>query len=126
MTTAKTQDHQGDLEAKEAKLASDIDALDKRITEAKAEIAELQVNMQRANEDRKLENQEFQKTVHDQTTTVEILKKALDKLANYYDSAEFLQRSKQTPPVPQAEYTPNKGAGGVMQMIEKLVGERRP
>jgi len=125
MTTAKTQDHQGDLEAKEAKLASDVEALDKRLTEAKAEIAELQVNLQRANEDRSLENKEFQKTVHDQTTTVEILKKALDKLANYYDSAEFLQRSKsaQTPPVPQAEYSKSAGAEGVMQMIEKLVKE---
>jgi len=123
MTSAKTEDHKGDLEAKEAELASNIDALAKRLDEAKAEIAELQVNMQRANEDRKLENQEFQKTVHDQTTTVEILKKALDKLANYYDSASFLQRQKQTPPVPQAEYKASAGAEGVMQMIEKLIGE---
>jgi hypothetical protein len=124
MTTAKTEDHKGDLEAKEAKLASDIDALAKRIVDATAEIAALRVDLQRASEDRKSENQEFQKCVADQTITVEVLKKALDKLATYYDSASFLQTKKrQTPPVPQAEYAPSKGAEGVMQMIEKLVGE---
>jgi len=119
MTTLKTEDRRGDLEAHEAKLTSDIEALAKRLQEAAAEIAELQVNLQRANENRKTENMDFQKTVADQTLTVQILKKALDKLANYYD----LLHQKQTPPVAQGEYGKSAGAEGVMQMIEKLVGE---
>jgi len=86
------------------------------------------VNLQRASEDRKTENHEFQTTVADQTTTVAILKKALERLAKFYekDDEEALLQVKgrrQTPPVPQVEYAPNKGAGGVMQMIEKLIGE---
>jgi hypothetical protein len=121
MTTAKTEDHKGDLEAKENQLEQTILALAKRVKEATAELAELRVNLQRASEDRKAENQEFQKTVSDQTITVEVLKKALDKLANYYDS--FVQTKRQTPPVAQEVYTASKGAEGVMQMIEKLVGE---
>jgi hypothetical protein len=125
MTNAKTEDHKGDLEAKENQLEQTIIALAKRVQEATGEIAELRVNMQRASEDRKAENQEFQKTVSDQTITVEVLKKALDKLANYYDS--FVQTKRQTldptPPVVQEVYTASKGAEGVMQMIEKLVGE---
>merc|ERR1719298_259415 len=125
MTTAKTDDHKKDLEAASAKLSSDIEMLTKRIAEAKTEIAELQVNMQRASEDRQLENKDFQKNLEDQFTTVEVLKKALDKLANYYDS--FIQvshsSSRQTPPVPQMEYGKSKGASGVMEMIEKLIGE---
>jgi hypothetical protein len=119
MTTLKTEDHKGDLEVRKAKLESDIEVLAKRIEEATAEVAELRVNLQRASENKKTENMDFQKTVADQILTVQILKKALDKLANYYD---FLQ-SKQAPPVAQGEYKKSAGAEGVMQMIEKLVQE---
>jgi hypothetical protein len=119
MTTLKTEDHKGDLEVRQKKLESDIEALAKRVEEAVAEVAELRVNLQRANENRKTENMDFQKTVADQTLTVKILKKALDKLANYYD----LLQQKQAPPVAQGEYKKSAGAEGVMQMIEKLVQE---
>jgi hypothetical protein len=119
MTTLKTEDHKGDLEVRQKKLESDIEALATRIKEAIAEVAELRVNLQRANENRKTENMDFQKTVADQTLTVKILKKALDKLANYYD----LLQQRQAPPVAQGEYKKSAGAEGVMQMIEKLVQE---
>merc|ERR1740130_1553668 len=61
------------------------------------------------------------KTVSDQTATAEILAKALDKLATFYDDAAFTQVHKQTPPVAQMEYKKSSGAGGVMSMIEKLI-----
>jgi len=117
MTTLKTEDLKGDLEAKEAKLESDIKALKEGIEESKKQIAELTVDLQRANENRKQENLDFQKTVADQILTVQILKKALDKLASHYD----LLQQRQTPPVAQGEFKKSAGAGGVMQMIEKLV-----
>jgi len=130
MTTAKTESSKADLEAKEAKLESDITALVTSIADAKTRIAGLQVNLQRANEDRRSENVDFQKTVSDQTITVEVLLKALDRLSKYYsekEDASFSQVSskRQAPPVPQAEYSKNKGAAGVMQMIEKLVEEAK-
>jgi len=127
MTTAKTEDHKGDLEATAAQLASNIKALEDGIATAKASIAQNQLDLQRATEDRKAENIDFQKTVADQMVTVEVLKKALDKLATYYDKEALLQKSKaaqkQTPPVPQMEYKPSAGSDGVMQMIEKLIKE---
>lgn len=121
MTTMKTNDHLADLQAKEASLQESIKALERGIVDAQNTISETNVNLQRASEDRKAENLEFQTTVQDQTITVQILKKALDKLATFYDS-QFLQtKARQTPPVPQAEYKPNAGAEGIMQMIEKLI-----
>jgi chromosome segregation ATPase len=129
MTSAKTDDHKQDLEAKKAQLESDIKALDEGIKTAKANIGQTQLDLQRATEDRKTENFDYQKTIGDQAVTIEVLKKALDKLATFYDS-EFLQTGvhqgkKQTPPVPQMEYKKSAGATGVMSMIEKLIDEAK-
>merc|ERR1719343_178617 len=98
----KATDLKADLEAKISDLAAKIKGLEDEITQHKTEIGQLQVNLQRAAEDRKAENMEFQKTIADQTTTIEVLHKALDRLAKYYDNALFAQTgSRQTPPVPQ-------------------------
>jgi len=124
MTTMKTTDLKADLEAKIGSLESTIKTLSEEIEKANLAIADLKVNLQRASENRKQENMDFQKTVADQTATAEILNKALDKLAKFYDEAAFAQvhaGGKQTPPVAQAEYSKSKGAGGVMSMIEKLI-----
>jgi len=127
MTTAKTTDLKADLEAKIGSLEATIKTLSEEIEKAKSDISSLQVDLQRASENRKKENMDFQKTVADQTVTAEILAKALDKLATFYDEAAFVQAKshggakKQTPPVPQMEYSKSKGASGVMSMIEKLI-----
>merc|ERR1719375_2739543 len=126
MATMKTKDLKADLEAKAGQLEATIKTLSEEIEKAHNDISELQVALQRASEDRKQENLDFQKTVADQTATAEILNKALDKLATFYDSAAFAQvhakaSKKQTPPVPQMEYSKSKGATGVMSMIEKLI-----
>jgi len=131
MTTSKTEALKADLQAKEATLESDIKTLEEGIAEAQKQISELEVNLQRANEDRQKENVEYQKTVAEQTATVGILKQALERLAKYYDEASLVQTRqhrqahKQTPPVPEAEYAPSKSASGVMQLIEKLIGEAK-
>eukprot|EP00747_Dinoflagellata_sp_TGD_P142087 gnl/TRDRNA2_/TRDRNA2_176204_c8_seq3.p1 gnl/TRDRNA2_/TRDRNA2_176204_c8~~gnl/TRDRNA2_/TRDRNA2_176204_c8_seq3.p1 ORF type:complete len:735 (+),score=265.16 gnl/TRDRNA2_/TRDRNA2_176204_c8_seq3:55-2259(+) len=137
MTTAKTEDHKSDLEAKISSLEDRIKTLGDELEAAAKSIDELQVNLQRASVDRKAENIDFQKTIADQRAVQEVLAKALDKLANFYDKEELLQKSKhaktseqskqskQTPPVKQMEYKPSGGAGGVMSMIEKLIHEAR-
>eukprot|EP00444_Apocalathium_aciculiferum_P036333 CAMPEP_0183484958 /NCGR_PEP_ID=MMETSP0370-20130417/179184_1 /TAXON_ID=268820 /ORGANISM="Peridinium aciculiferum, Strain PAER-2" /LENGTH=777 /DNA_ID=CAMNT_0025678253 /DNA_START=73 /DNA_END=2404 /DNA_ORIENTATION=+ len=128
MTTAKTEDTKADLEAKINELTSTITTLESEIADAYAQIEQTQLDLQRATEDRKAANFDFQKTVSDQTITIEVLKKALDRLATFYDflqkkgGASFVQ-NKQTPPVPQKEYSKNKGSTGVMEMIEKLIHE---
>eukprot|EP00429_Kryptoperidinium_foliaceum_P044493 CAMPEP_0176105622 /NCGR_PEP_ID=MMETSP0120_2-20121206/53003_1 /TAXON_ID=160619 /ORGANISM="Kryptoperidinium foliaceum, Strain CCMP 1326" /LENGTH=405 /DNA_ID=CAMNT_0017439739 /DNA_START=1 /DNA_END=1218 /DNA_ORIENTATION=- len=126
MDTAKAMDKREALEAHIGELESQIKTLEDGIAAAHSQIAQLQLDLQRMSEDRQKENIEFQKTIADQTMTVEVLKKALDRLATYYDLLQTQGRAKsgrQTPPVPQMEYQPNKGAGGVMEMIEKLIHE---
>merc|ERR1719329_256545 len=99
------------------------------ISAAKAAIEKAQIDLQRASEDRLRENRDFQKTVADQTMTIEVMLKAMDRLAQFYDQEFFLQKhsaaGKQTPPVQQMEYKPNAGAGGVLSMIEKLISEAK-
>jgi hypothetical protein len=128
MATMKTKDLKADLEAKIGELESTIKTLSEEVEKAKLDISNMQVELQRAGENRKQENLDFQKVVADQMVTAEILAKALDNLATYYDSAAFAQTharaagsKKQTPPVPQMEYKKSSGAGGVMSMIEKLI-----
>jgi hypothetical protein len=129
MQTMKAEDLQKDQTQQIEDLKTRIKTLTDEIDAAKAQIAEMQMNLQRAGENRIAENADFQKTVNDQVATQEILAKALDKLATFYDS--FLQvhqkghsmhgNSKQAPPVPQIEYKKSAGASGVMSMIEKLI-----
>lgn len=125
MSTMKNQEIKEDGEAEAGKLESKIKRLMVEVEKAKVQISELQVNLQRASENRKQENSEYQKTFEDQTLTIAVLHKALDRLAEFYDKEFFVQTkakgAKQTPPVQQMEYSKNKGAGGVMSMIEKLI-----
>merc|ERR1719313_2952700 len=124
MSTMKAKDEKADQEAKIGTLEATIKTLSEEIEKAHLDISNLQLSLQRASENRKQENLDFQKVVADQMVTAEILSKALDKLATFYDEAAFTQThagKKQTPPVPQMEYSKSKGATGVMSMIEKLI-----
>merc|ERR1719191_1212307 len=78
MTTMKTTDLKADLEAKIGSLESTIKTLSEEIEKAHNDISQLQTDLQRASENRKQENLDFQKVVADQTATAEILAKALD------------------------------------------------
>merc|ERR1719198_698035 len=130
MSTAKETDHKADLEAKIGELETTIKTLSEEIEKAHLDISNLNLELQRASENRKKENLDFQKVVADQMVTAEILDKALDKLAKFYDDAAFAQThssasGKQTPPVPQMEYKKSSGATGVMSMIEKLIHDTK-
>merc|ERR1719424_2005255 len=121
MQTAKTTDLKADLEAKIGELENTIKTLSEEIEKAHLDISNLNLELQRPSENRKKENLDFQKVVADQTVTAEILAKALDNLATFYDEAALVQTKKQTPPVAQATYKKSSGASGVMSMIEKLI-----
>jgi len=119
LTIEKTTSQKESLEAKIAELESAITTMAEEIDSANKQIKQVQLDMQKATEDRQKENVEFQKTIADQTMTIKVLKKALERLATFYD----LLQTQQTPPVAQKEYKPNAGAGGVVEMIEKLIGD---
>merc|ERR1719264_1213804 len=120
-----------DLIAKIEDLEMTIDALTKAIDKLKAEIAEMQVQMKRAGEDREKENKEFQSTVADQRATQKLLKAALTVLQDFYGKkAALLQRSKQEPagppPPPGFEaYKKNAASGGVMDMISQIISDAK-
>mmetsp|Transcript_95734 Transcript_95734/g.253010 ORF Transcript_95734/g.253010 Transcript_95734/m.253010 type:complete len:726 (+) Transcript_95734:59-2236(+) len=119
LTIEKTTSQKESLEAKIAELESAITTMAEESDSANKQIKQVQLDLQKATEDRQKENVEFQKTIADQTMTIKVLKKALERLATFYD----LLQTQQTPPVAQKEYKPNAGAGGVMEMIEKLIHE---
>jgi len=128
MATARMETQQADIEAQIAKLESNIQELEAGIADAKSNIASTQLNLQKATMTRKQENLDYQKVVSDQTVTIEVLEKALDRLATYYDLVQTSGKSwiqRQTPPVPQMEFSKNAGSTGVMEMIEKLVYDSR-
>merc|ERR1719201_1728634 len=79
-----------DLTTKINDFASAIDTLTKEIAALKAEITETTINIQRANELRVKSNKEFQSAVADQRATQAILKKALDRLGDFY-AEQFVQ-----------------------------------
>jgi septal ring factor EnvC (AmiA/AmiB activator) len=131
LQTEKKEREKSDLIAKIEDLEMTIDALTKAIDKLKAEIAEMQVQMKRAGEDREKENKEFQSTVADQRETQRLLKAALSVLQDFYGKkAALLQRRKQEPagppPPPGFEaYKKNAASGGVMDMIQQIISDAK-
>merc|ERR1719333_1643877 len=107
----------------------------KQLTEAidtlKAEIADMQVQLKRAGEDRELQNKEFQLTVADQRATQKLLQAALTILKGFYDKAAptaFLQKQEPAGPPPPPgfkEYKNNASSGGVMGMIQQIINDAK-
>lgn len=124
MSIAKTETSKDDLIAKIDLLDSNMNTYSNEIATAKANIVELQTNLQRASEDRKAENLQFQNTISDQTVTIEVLHTAVNRLSKFYDQ-QFLLQTKQTPPGPEMEYNKNSGGHSVMSLLEKLMQDAR-
>merc|ERR1712100_1016342 len=113
----------------------DLELTIKQLTEAidalKAEIAEMQVQLKRAGEDREKENKEFQMTVADQRATQKLLTAALNILKGFYEKkakAALVQTQEPAgpPPPPGFEaYKKNAAAGGVMGMIQQIINDAK-
>merc|ERR1719201_11640 len=77
LETEKKNREKSDLEVKIEDLKMTIDKLTKEIQALKDEIAEMQLQLKRAGEDREKENAEFQQTVADQRETAKLVSAAL-------------------------------------------------
>merc|ERR1719465_85120 len=104
----------------------------KLIKELQAKIADLQIQLKRAGEDREKENALFQTTVADQRASQKLLEGALNILKGFYDKAALVQKSagKQEPAGPPPppgfkSYSNNAQSGGVMAMITQIVDEAK-
>merc|ERR1712051_14514 len=131
LQTEKKEREKKDLIAQIEDLEAAIDALAKAIATLKSEIAEMQVQLKRAGEDREMQNKEFQTTVADQRATQKLLKAALGVLQDFYGKAEkssLVQRQEPVGPPPPPgfeEYKNNAASGGVMSMIQQIISDAK-
>jgi hypothetical protein len=122
-----------DVSGKLEDLSMTIEELGKTIETLKSEIAEMQVQLKRAGEDREKENKEFQTTVADQRETQKLLQTALGVLADVYSkkqsgSGEFVQKQELTGPPPPpgfANYKKNAASGGVMGLLQQIINDAK-
>lgn len=123
---AKTRD-KADLAAKIEDLATTVTTLGKEMEVLKAEVAEMQVQIKRAGENREKVNMEFQKVVADQRATQKLLAAALNILKEFYNKAALVQikshASTMQPSFNKMEK--NANSGGVMGMMEEIINEAK-
>jgi len=117
-----------DKKAKIEDLEVTIDSLGKEIEELKLAIAEMQVQMKRAGEDREKENKNFQMEIADQRATQKLLNAALGVLKGFYDKAALVQKKSNQPLEGMPQFKPmekNAAGGGVMGMISQVINESK-
>merc|ERR1712194_864134 len=132
LQTEKKNREKQDVIAKIADLEATIEALAEAIKTLKAEIAEMQVQLKRAGEDREKQNKEFQMVVADQRETQKLLTAALGVLHDFYgkkaSSASLAQRQEPVgpPPPPGFEAYKNSAAsGGVVILIQQIISDAK-
>merc|ERR1719325_320453 len=132
LQTEKKEREKKDLIAKIEDLEMTIKALADEIAKLKAEIAEMQVQLKRAGEDREKQNKEFQMTVADQRETQKLLKAALNVLQDFYGknaaATSLVQKQEPVgpPPPPGFEaYKNNAASGGVVSMIQQIISDAK-
>merc|ERR1719460_3625324 len=129
LQTEKKEREKQDLTAKIEDLELTIKQLTKEIQALKDEIAEMQLQLKRAGEDREKENKEFQQTVADQRATQKLVQAALVVLKGFYEKAALLQSKFEPagPPPPPGfkEYKKNESAGGVMGLMEQIIKDAK-
>jgi chromosome segregation ATPase len=117
-----------DKKAKIDDLEVTIDELGKAMEQLKLEIAEMQVQMKRAGEDREKENKNFQMEIADQRATQKLLNAALGVLKGFYDKAALVQKKSNQPLEGMPQFKPmekNAAGGGVMGMIAQVINESK-
>jgi len=114
-----------DLGEMHLSLVDKIDTLNTEITELRKEVADNEVALKDAGEDRKSDNQLYQASVMDQRATVRILGKALARLQTYYSMLQTQQpvpgATAPPPPARGKAYEKGAGAAGVLQVIQMVI-----
>jgi len=120
-----------DLDGKHKDLSSTIEGLKSSISVLQTEVSEAEVALKRAGEDRKAANKIFQSAMSDQRATIQILNMALNRLKEFYAKPALVavtahtQQDQDAPPPPPkpAGYEKRGGAGGVLQLIAKVISD---
>merc|ERR1719313_2041327 len=137
LQTEKKIREKTDLEALIDDLKMTIAKLTKEIAELEAAIAETQMQLKRAGEDRDDEAREFQQTVADQRATQKLLAAAMAVLKGFYDKehevydlhGSLLQKPKTEPagPPPPPDFADyqKQPSGGVMGLIAQIIKDAK-
>jgi hypothetical protein len=104
-----------------AKTANAITAMTQTIAANKKALQETRQSFHDGSLDRAEASLLFQRVLADQRATEQVLKKALNRMAQFYNTA-LLQ---QTPPVAQKEYKKHGGGAGVMELLKKIIAEAK-
>lgn len=115
------EETKSDLGEKHQDLVNTLAQLQESIDELNGEVSSMSVELKKAGEGRKAENLLFQTSISDQRATVHILTMALDKLKAFYSKQSFAQTSGQPGQPATDSYEKSAGAGGVMQLIQKII-----
>merc|ERR1719262_626030 len=111
-------------------LTAKIDTLTSEIDTLAQSIADMQLQIKHAGEDRELENREYKQTVTDQRASQQLLTEALNILKGFYDKTAkgvaMVQKQPAGPPPPPGfkNYDSSKG-GGPMAMIQDIINEAK-
>lgn len=138
LLTEKQVRKKSDTESKIAGLETTISELTEAIATIDKEIAEMNLQIKRAGEDRELVNRDFQATVADQRETQKLLQKALTVLKAVYTKTSVSKEEKaalsqessevvQAPPPPPGfkDYSQNRGGGGAVGLLEQILGDAK-
>merc|ERR1719162_2768857 len=124
LQTEKKTRARSDSTAKIGDLEGTITALNAAMKALKGEIAEMNVQLKRAGEDRAAAKKDFQVTVADQRATQKLLTAALSILKGFYaKKAALVQKSEQ--PAGFDTMKKSSAAGGVMGMIQQIITDAK-
>jgi predicted RNase H-like nuclease (RuvC/YqgF family) len=119
-----------DLDEKNKALTNTIQQLEEEIGQLKKDVADNEVSLKQAGENRHAENEVFQTSVSDQRAAIEILTKALARLRQFYGKDEALVQqdpgAEMAPPPPAPkDYEKSASSGGVVQVLMKVISEAK-
>lgn len=116
-----------DLDQKHTGLTNELEELSADEATLKKEVADMEVALKQAGEQRKANNGLYQQSVNDQRATIQILQMAQARLKDFYTpKAGLVQVHSQAAPPPKPSgnaYAKSSNSGGVMQMLSTIVSD---
>lgn len=118
-----------DLDQKHTGLSNTIEELTTDIDTLSKEVADMEVSLKQAGEERKAKNGLYQQSVNDQRATISILNMAEARLKKFYIPKAGLVQIRnhiQAPPPPKPSanaYEKSANSGGVMQLLSTVIAD---
>lgn len=116
-----------DLDQKHKELVNTLKTGETDIANLKKEVADMEVALKTAGEERKAENQLYQQSISDQRATIRILTMASARLKKFYTPGLVqIHLHAQAPPPPKPSsnaYAKSSNSGGVMQLLASIISD---